>query len=179
MAELNKKIKCLLGNFLVILYLVFTGAIIYADYYTNRQITPKDFHSLENEDIEDTWGYELKYPCHGRPFYMEQRADVFLVRGQWIARGVVKNISIQPQENRNVSAFIMNMELYHGEAWSLPTEFHIRPSDIENICLPRDIESAKGNIYKFVFIEENGVYFLKEVKIEMHPNIECFNFSMI
>lgn len=179
MVELIKKIKDLLGNLLIILSLVLAGTLTYADYYMNRQITPKDFHSLENEDLEDTWGYELKYPCHGQPFYMEQRADVFLVRNQWIARGVVKNISIQPQENKNVSAAIMNMELHHGEAWSLPTEFHIHPSDIGKICLPRDIESAKGNIYKFVFIEENGIYFLKEVKIEMHADIECFNFSMI
>lgn len=178
MEESSRTLENVLGNLLLILYLILTGTLIYADYYMNRQITPQDFRSLENEDLEDTWGYELKYPCHGRPFYLEQRADVFRVRGQWVARGVVKNISIRTQENKSISAAVMPMELHLGEAWSLPTEFHIRSSDFKNICLPEDIESAKGNIYKFVFIEENGRYFLKEAKRE-HTEIECFNLSTL
>lgn len=122
---------------------------MYADYYMNRDIRPQDFHNLEDEDLDEEWGYELHYPSRGRPFYEDQRADVFRVRGRWIARGLIKNISVYEPENKNTSAAIMDIEMLHGEAWSLPTEFNVHPSDFENICLPADIEDTKSTFLKW------------------------------
>jgi len=131
-----------------IVYVAVTVTLLAADHYMNREVVPQDFRQVENEELEESWGYELKHQRHGHAWLREQ-ADVFRVRERWVARGFVEQFELAPEDG-GLRARIV---LHGGGNWSLPQSYAIAPDAYEQIRIPAQAEEFAGGPYEIIFVK--------------------------
>ncbi len=130
-----------------ILYVAVTVTLLAADYYMNREVAEQDFRQVENEDLEESWGYELRHQRHGHA-WLRGQADVFRVRGRWVARGFVEQFELDKVEG----GLRARISLHGGGNWSLPRSYSIAPGAYDSIRVPAQAEEFAAGPYEIVFV---------------------------